>query len=460
MIRLSGWFPTLVFVFALFPNVALFPFIQANNQPVAALIIIGSWAFLSTGRVPVNRMVSFFYVLLGLLAVYGFLTLALSSGVADNREPGFVNYAASPMEVVLTFVSYLVGPVIFLFLLYNFRQVRPGAIKAFIILQLAVCVGQMFASGIVGPLFDATMGDLFVGFSSQRYTLGRGVAGTFPEPSHLGRYVVVALGLLLVYRRRSQITEKEFRYYGLATVGLVMMNQSLTGLVILLAWVLGQLVLQWTSGNVVRGGVLTTLMIAGITGVLLAPETVRWGSVADKVSELVAVSGDMNPLDLQIIGGIRLIHMLVGYGSMFLFPLGQGMGSYLHTLPETAIRLGIDIEQARFYRSIVADVGLENVITKPNGYGAQLAYDMGILGLIPVFMLGIAIVRVSVRALPYRASWWTLPLIGLVLVLFYTPTTLPVPWILLALIAFYPEMPPSREREAHPIVGRRREVVR
>jgi len=450
----------MVFVFALFPNVALFPFIQANNQPVAALIIIGSWAFLSTGRVPVNRMVSFFYVLLGLLGIYGFLTLALSSGMADNREPGFVNYSAPPAEVVLTFVSYLIGPIIFLFLLYNFRRVRPGAIKAFIVVQFSVCLGQMFASGFIGPLFDATLGTFFVGFSSQRYTLGRGVAGTFPEPSHLGRYVVVALGLLFIYRHRKQITEGEFKLYSVLTVGLLLMNQSLTGLVILLAWLIGQLVLHWASGNVVRGGALTTLLMLGIAAVMLAPETARWSTVGDKVSALAAVSADLNPLDLQILGGIRLIHMLVGYGSILIFPFGQGLGSYLHNLPETAVRLGIDIQQASFYRNVVADVGLENVITKPNGYGAQLAYDMGILGLIPVIMLTVAILRVSTRALPYGASWWTLPIIGLVLVLFYTTTTLPVPWILLAFIAFYPGMPPSRESEAHPIVGRRREVPR
>jgi hypothetical protein len=206
---------------------------------------------------------------------------------------------------------------------------------------------------------------------------------------------------------------------------------------LLLAWFFLQLGMLFCSGRLLRGVAATIGLAFLVFLVALVPESNRIGSAIPKVASVYEALPNLTILDLQIFGGFRPVGMVTGYLSISVFPFGQGLGSYLHNFPETARLLGIDVFGTGYYRHVVAEIGREHIITKPNGYGAQLAYDMGIIGLLLLISFSIFVIRCALSNLRNGGLNWGLPIIGLFLVLFYTTTTFPVPWILLAFMAFY-----------------------
>jgi hypothetical protein len=439
--------PSLIFGLTLFPNVAFFPFIPTNNQPVAAIAIMAFWLVFRRAKISLNRFTSPIVILIVLLTIYAVFTAVLRPEGAPRgaSAPGFITYFASYREVGLTYFSYLIGPTIFLYLLYNFRQVSPRVVEAFLIFQGAICLLQTFGNGALRQLLASGIGWMFIGFSSEPFAFGRGVAGTFPEPSHLGRYLIVLAALLLYFRSSGQISRRRLVQF-LSLIGaLVIMNQSLTFLTLLLVWLSLQAVAAALTGRFKQAGAIVFgLLLAGQIMASL-PATSRLSTLPVKMTELSGRSTDFEVLDLQLLGGIRLIHMLVGYRAVTLFPAGQGLGSYLHNLPETAGLLGINIYEAHFYRHVVSEVGRDGVITKPNGYAAQLTYDMGVFGLAAIALLIFTILSEAAQSFRSREHIWPVPLLGVFLLMFYTTTSFPVPWIMLAFVNLYriPALPES-----------------
>ena len=84
--------PSLIFGLTLFPNVAFFPFIPTNNQPVAAIAIMAFWLVFRRAKISLNRFTSPIVILIVLLTIYAVLTAVLRPAGAPRgaSAPGFI----------------------------------------------------------------------------------------------------------------------------------------------------------------------------------------------------------------------------------------------------------------------------------------------------------------------------------------------------------------------------------
>ena len=428
-------------LFVLFPNINFFPFLNSNNQPVAFIIVIVAWLLGLSYKIRINGYTIFLLAVIALTAFHAVFSLSLM-GVFPTRTypyPGFYNFPINAFSTALTFISYLVGPIIFIYMLYNIKKISLWVILFFILVQLGFGVLQYFGFDAIRESMQSLFSGILIGFSSGKFEFGRGIAGTFPEPSHLGRYLLVITGLLLCHWHQNRNHRKLILAGFIGVLCLMALNQSLTVVAIFALWAGLQLVLSLLSRRFLHVSWALVICLLFLLVLFLVPETSRIYIIFEKFQLLKFIIDDFELIDLQIFGGIRFINMTIGYLSAFHFPLGQGIGSYLYTLPQTANLVGVDIWSTNYYQEHVAVVGISNILTKPNGYGAQLAYDFGIPGILLLLCLAYAVIAAAVKNIKYQLMFWGLPLVGLMLIAFYTTTTFPAPWILLALIGYYPE---------------------
>lgn len=419
-----------VFILCCFPNINAFPFLtNVNNQPIAAILIIFYFMFNFKALLQ-NKFSGYLLVLLLILFVY-----ALLSAFAIwrfNYEPRFF--------VVMTIgFSYLVGPLIMIYLHGNYHRLGERLLQFVVGFQVLVVLVQRSGISPLQNAMDVLLGSVLIRFSSEVLTtLDRGAVGTYVEPSHLGRYAIIYfLATIFIYRNRKTLSVRKYLLLA-ASLFLLVASQSISAVAIT-ALGIGLLFLK--SLMLFRLGTILQAAVIGITIgliVLFAGENSRFAVIPEKLAFLafiVETTEQFEVLDLQNFGGIRLVNMVIGYKALAEFPFGQGIGSSNWTMLDTAYQVGVPLLETNLYQEIEKGNTDVEGVRKPQGIGAQYAYDFGWLGIVCIFFLAgpLLLHFLSIRTVSILV---VTPLLGLFMILFYTTTTFPVPWMMVALVGW------------------------
>jgi hypothetical protein len=429
-----------IFILVCIPNINFFFFLKGvNTQPVSALVI-ALYYVLNTRKLFASKFANFFFYLLLLILSHLFILFSLSVlGSGQRGGPGFYTYELSMINGVLTFIAYLIGPLILLYFSQNFRYLSARVLQFSVLIQVVVVVIQFSGVSFLQNSLAAVLDPVLINYNPTVLTdIGRGASGTYVEPSHLARYAILFIVLSTLLNRTGALSKPQMVVLiGLSTF-LLLASQAITGIGIFALFGIAVVVkslLQGKFSPFLSAAIIGSLILGALS---LSTENTRLHSIYAKVDQVRRVVDHATVLDLQILGGIRMINTVIGYKAITKFPFGQGLGSYLTTMYNTAYLVNVRLEDTNLYRSIRAGKQSRMLVTKPQGVGSQYSYDFGILGIIAIIFLIIPVLKHFLFERRSAGLLGVAPAVGLVLILFLSTTTLPMPWLLVATMTIIP----------------------
>jgi hypothetical protein len=430
----------LAFFFSFFPFIRVVPWIDASVQPISALL-----AFVIILLFGVKKDRVCVTVLLLVVAVLGYLMIGMARGV-------------SIVQAVYLTVGYLMPLWLFLALRDNSRLLSVKVYLAAVGIYLIVGALQYFELLVWS---EPHLGPVFPNISSPPKE-PRGVNFVATEPAHAGTIIVLMLVTGLYFYQTGQLSRRGINWIAVAVAIMFFLNRSGTVLVLLSLFVLAYACMSAMYRPV--------LVNARLLAIILAVVIALWGGIDTLIetyrgsAKYVWMLGVLNetPWDelwqyesVGLLAGKRFLTVVVGYLSLSdQMGIGHGIGSYHVDFMRLSEAIGIYWLDFNF----LADGERYAESFKPDSYGSSLALDTGIIGLAILLILLACIWRdrgsktLGEQSLESRTVG---PLRGAILVvavfmiLIYTTTTLPVPWVLLAYVCSLCRVPNLKCRPSH-----------
>lgn len=369
-----------------FPNIRIFGSAHSFQPLTLPLIVVH---VLITGR-------------LQRLALY-FGAAYLTCVLASLLHHGNVSTAS-----LLYAILYLSGPITFFYFLERRERFSEGLINLGLFFTFLTTAEQFFVgspavAGLLSSIFANRPEEVSIGL--------RGVAGFMSEPSHSGRLYVCLLFLAFAATAKLRV------FWLLMAIPFLLMNRSASAFLLLLVLV-GTLSYKTSKGMTLASFVLGMLVFPYFLSLEF-----RFVEVFDRLGQAWALRADPNVVGtLGMAGGARLIQTTIGFLSIGLYPLGNGIGSAADSFTHVAQELGFALP------GWVQYVGsTENL--RPNSYVSQIVYDFGWLGMPVLGSLLLALRRFELAPDPLvRASF----VLGLAQLFVASTTTVPWPWVMMA----------------------------
>ena len=436
------YFVNIVFFLCFFPYFKLIPNITAEVQPFCGFVAL-FLIFLRKRKLdPISQKILyiiallFFYLLISFYRGLGFSALILS----------IISYTL-PLFILLVFkddISYVAEKTFLGVVLINF----------FIgIIQLLGGFG--FLNNILALIISRGTG------SSSLDGL-RGITLLTPEPSHAGRTLGLILCTAFFLHALRRISKIKLGAIILALIILLIANKSGTGFILfsifLCSYSLSQFILKQDKKFNLKSKFSTAFLFKIIISMLLGVLVMLtlWFSIDALyirfpirfLQILLRIKNSFNNFYnfnlyhfLALVAGKRYLTVAIGYFSLFQnYGLGHGLSSYLIDFTKLSQFAGVD------FQSITTLPLFERTATalKPDSYGASIAQDTGIVGLILLLTLLISVwksVRLpNVMDLPPSYLRHTQSVcvaifaVALYMILLNTSTSLPFPWLLLSYV--------------------------
>ena len=405
------------FLLSFFSYLRLLP-LAAENQPIAAGIAL---VVVLLFGLPVDPKT---WAVAGLAVVAIFHTLLALLGTSDLIA-----------EIVLNGFGYIAPLVVFL-AIWRFAGHLSAALFESVVWFCFVVglIQSLDALEALRPTLDTVLGSIFSRFVAGRFE-DRGVGLIFSEPAVAAYYVLLFFCTTLVFAHQGKLTRR--RTYVLLLLQLVMGYQIQSGtLFILVAFVAAAVAISAFCVGRLRLALQIPLSIVLFAAAVIA---LNGAEVIEmpRLNALIATASSMELHDWHdaltysvLAGGHRLPSLLVGYGGFLQEPWGRGPASWLSDLSMVSEFLNIDL-----YALPLAETDSVQAFgyVKPAAYGAAVALDFGILGLLALATLLGFITRDAARApAPVRVWSLTLALLGTFIILVHGVVLSLVPWILLA----------------------------
>lgn len=375
------------------PNLKVF---SATNsfQPLALPLIVGYSVL--TGRIsPIAIRFLYFFLLTTVVLTFLHGDLSLTT----------------PLYTAL----YLSGPLTLIYLLGIRSDEHRGLA---IVLQggLILCFASVAEQFLIGSkAVDDVWSILFANHQEAAEFGLRGASGFTSEPSHVGRLFVTLLFLACILKIRG------WRTWIVLAIPFVVMNRSASAFLLLVGLIAALLYRRskvWLA-IAIAGAMLTFPYFAGLDYRFIQAVERAWTALT---------SGDAQSIVglLGTAGGRRAIQTAVGYVSLVYYPLGHGVASYLTDFRDVAASMGFALSDFGTYETL----DTLNADLKPSSYLSQIAYDYGLLGLIPVaaFVLNLRREYCAARE-PVALMCLCLGVLQLVVA---STTTEPWPWVMIA----------------------------
>jgi hypothetical protein len=311
---------------------------------------------------------------------------------------------------------YLSGPLTFIYML-GIGSERTRGLPAVLQVGLVICFVSVAEQFIIGSKAVENVWSMLFANHKVAAEFGiRGANGFTSEPSHVGRLFVMLLFIATITRIRG------WRTWIVLGLPFVVMNRSASAFFLYVA-LLATLLFS-------RSKLFFTFAL--ITAVLVFPyfadldyrfveeATRAWSALSsgDSAQSLVEVLGGA--------GGRRAIQTAVGFASLIYFPLGHGLASYLESFRDVAATMGFALSDFSTYDSLDAmDAQL-----KPSSYLSQIAYDFGLLGIVPLIAL-ISGLRKQYGISRDPVARMCL-IMGALQIILASTTTIPWPWVMMA----------------------------
>jgi hypothetical protein len=166
-------------------------------------------------------------------------------------------------------------------------------------------------------------------------------------------------------------------------------------------------------------------------------ESARFIFLLRKLVDMVKSEDFLSLASLAVLSGGRFLTVLMGYNSLSDgFGLGHGIAAYQEEYSRLSVLANLDWAQYS-----ISEAYTSGDVHKPNAYGAQIALDMGVVGLVTVILIVFFCWRQKGKQGLGRSggrlgqSLMTAVFFTAALIIFFRSTTaMPVSWVMLAFV--------------------------
>lgn len=284
------------------------------------------------------------------------------------------------------YILLLVGPNIFAYFYYSEFLPSKKLLKWFIVGSLVIAVA-IEPSALLST---------------------RGVHGLYSEPSHFGRYVIVAIIILSLLWRKS--------VFILYVLPVFIVNKSASALAVYLASL-------FDVRHVIKTVVAGFILILGIVmATIFFSSDVRMLQQVSRIEQAMNSSSKVDAAVLDQIGSRRLLQAVVGYAVPFDMPLGADDNV---TLAGYSRQIGLPLSSVEYIAHHLTDINA----LKPGSYLSEWFFDFGIPGaFVAIFMVSFFIYR------GFKAKMTGPVAAGIFMLALLSTTTMLAPWVLLGVI--------------------------
>lgn len=332
------------------------------------------------------------------------------------------------LSLFVNYLSYVSPLVLFITLVCNRAKVRCGMVLLTLILWTLVSIHQKFAP--VNPIGNFVE-EVLRHFIADRFSMyksiesaGRGASGLTAEPAGAA---IICMQFIFFYRyftvEYNFKTRKKLLWLSLITA-LVLCNTSGTLAILLGVLITGLFVTSVEKFRAISVTFVTLILIYALYSVGALG---RVGRIVDEVLDNLDWLLDVNIFyALTFFMGLRVYNWIYSYGSL---SNNYGLGHLVAGWNNEEVMLTV-IRKIGWYPTDFApytNITYNGILIKPWSYASIVTFDFGMLGLACILALIWAVLR--------RVNKFFLGdvLVGFVIIMFFPPVTMGVPWIIFAL---------------------------
>lgn len=413
----------IVFLLCFFPFFKLLPFVRSEIQPYAGIFAI---VLLLFWRVKKDNISFLSVLLVMIICVYG--CFSVFRGIA------FV-------QVLLLATGYMFPVFIFLVLKDNFHYLSKKILFVSIILYAFVGILQQFRLLVWTEPF---MSLVISHFKGGPFGGGRGVLFLASEPSYAAVIIFFMFATAVFFYHTHKITKKELFFLFTVIFIMLLINKSASGVILFLLYLLFYYSAILFYGSAFKKTLfffmmfLFVILLPLVTNIFVQyTSSARYIYILSIVLKNIGNIPNLFSLEtLSMIGGKRFLTVIVGYMSIAdFYGLGHGVSSYLFDF--SRLRSLFSMEFYGF--STMQDYERIAEVFKPDSYGAQIAMDTGIIGLLILFVFLFVVWqnRIKIKSSIVSKSVFAFYLVALYMILFNSSTSLPVPWVIFAYVYYF-----------------------
>ncbi|WP_193016644.1 hypothetical protein [Proteus sp. FME41] len=403
--------------FSIFCSFNFIPFISAEIQPIIGIFIIllSIFNFIFFQKISKSGLVVlFFFIILLPSLIYG-----IKNGLSNAA----------------TYFMYMIGPAIFCYFYKNFDLLSTKQIKFYIYIFIYFSIIQTlspeFINNLINPYFELLIKRARFG----TYGDMRGVGILYSEPAHAAKYIFLICVFIISYRLTPHIYTKNSNFKTNFLIVLIficiILNKSASlyfMFLLLLVIFLFFYFFRISSSKIIISSLILIILPLYIwlsytfnIGVILPTR------ISSLIDSFWMVKDRFTLNDIQYFGSIRLISVISGYVGGIIEPMGVGIGNGGKEIFLIMNQVGFDTNSITFLTT-------QNVeFLKPNSYGAQIALESGLLGLILIIILSTyCLCQIKVNS-NTNCFYSSVLVISIFQILFFSTTTVTAPWLMLAL---------------------------
>jgi hypothetical protein len=412
----------IVYFFCFFPSL-IYAVVPTQTQPIAAALAL---PLLFLRPIRLNNITLPCLLLLGLMAAYLIVSLLM-----------YPQYAGS---ILGNGSAYMLMLMLVLALYDKMHLLSPKPLAWAVAIWTAVgSIQALPFPGFIKGAAQATGRLMLERFVAGRYEESRGYSLLASEPSISAATIILMMLSVWFFLRQDKLSRGGAAIMMLAVGYMIFLNRSSSIAILLLLVFAGAGVGAFIRAN----WALRMLVFAGSIGVLTG---LYFLAVNVGPTSNIRILGFLNTLVtgltktahfdamrlLVSLGAQRIIPIVLGYGALTQhYGLGHGIASWNVNSVMESVKDYVGIDYAS-YNSVLGNELWAGENRKPQSFGSLIAFDMGLVGFIPLlwFVGAIAFYRWTIFGLRGdNRLIYVLP--ALVWLALLPLIALPAPWLML-----------------------------
>jgi len=372
-LRTVRFYVNLTFFLTFFPSLIDFVF-NSQTQPLAGAAAL---PLLFLQPIRLNRTTIPVLIALAVIAAYMVGSLLI--------------FPENTIYILAHGTSYMLNIVVLLAMWDKLHLLNANVYRWALALWVAVGVVQVFP--VPSAIKDGFLLALKPLVAHERFTMGlysgggRGYDLLAPEPS-IAAPTILYFALTAVFLRdRGMMNNRSFIWSLVQVAMLAAVNRSgslavLSGLAFL-GWNIDAVLYQNSRNRGLAIAVLVGSVIALPTLITVLPDDVRAALALRSIAAAMVAVGDFRQLFVALVyvGGARILLVVSGYASLLdNYGMGHGIASWMIDWYFTHVASAVGITQDQF---VIAGLDESGVSTKPATFFGVIAFDTGLLGLVP-----------------------------------------------------------------------------
>lgn len=426
--KLENFFINAIFLLNLFPFFKLIPFIDAEVQPIGA-VFAAAYLLLCSNENQ-KKIYKFIAPYVIILVCYSLVAIIL------------VKYGDIKIEDVVQSLIIFASPLLIFISLFNqFHLISINVFRLAIYAWFLISVCQSYFYALLNATGISFLLSLMISrFSAEKLAdWDRGVVAFAPEPSYGAHVILMMLVFAIFLYRQKRINRSELALLTVLSLFMIYANQSATMGFIVLVFVSTYSLFEFFIGNkasklkIICAFAICLFSFFILLGYFPGIFGARVFDVLIKFISGILGNGTQNFDAVEFTnsyGSVRTISTQVGYFNILnTFGTGSGMGGWGTHFLDALEQSGVELSSVTFFQNTGRFVNL-----KPYAYGALVAFDLGILGLLTLSSIFLRLLLRKVRRSSKVSAFAWSCLVSFILGFYFnSPTSLPIYWMLFLL---------------------------